>query len=155
VDGPAAAFAGVPGTRRVHENAAHHPRRHREKLGSLPPIHLAHVNQAEIDLMDQRGGLKGIPLALVLHEPARHEMQLAVDPFRQAVQGCGIAIAPGFQEVRDVGGVVQRSYPSGGTQKMTTIMASSAARFRLYRRKVEDGGGTRAASQNGGRDASL
>jgi hypothetical protein len=105
--------------------------------------------------MDQGGGLRAIPAALVPHVAPRHEMQFAVDPLRQQLQRRVIAVGPGFQEVRDVGGVVQRSYPSGGTQKMTTIMASSAARFRLYRRKVEDGGGTRAASQNGGRDASL
>ena len=57
---PAAAFARTLGASGVHQNAAHHLRRHRKKLGALPPFHITHIHQAKVDLMDQRGGLKRI-----------------------------------------------------------------------------------------------
>ena len=116
----AAAFARTPGARGVHQNAAHHLRRHRKELGSLAPFHVAHIHQSKIDLMDQRGGLKNVPLALVLHEAARHPMQFAVDPFRQPVQRFLIAVAPGSQQVRDLGAVVHGvTPPRAGHEKLS------------------------------------
>ena len=65
------------------------------------PFDLGHVDQAEVDLMDQCGGLEGVALAFILHIPAGHEAQFRIDLLRQPLQGSFVAAAPGFQQTRD------------------------------------------------------
>ena len=94
-------LCAATGARRVHQDAPHHLRRHGKKLRALVPFDLGHVYQAEVDLVDQCGGLEGVALAFVLHVPASHEAQFGIDLLRQPLQGSFVAAAPGFQQIRD------------------------------------------------------
>ena len=79
---PGSPFVGGAGAGGVHQNAPHHLRGHGEKLSALPPFDLGHIDQAQVDFVNQRRGLKSVTLALVLHMAASHETQFLVDVLR-------------------------------------------------------------------------
>ena len=95
------ALVRTPSASRVHQDAPHHLRRHGKKLRARVPFDIGHVYQAEVDLVDQCGGLKGVPLALVLHIPARHLAEFGIHVLRQLAEGRFVAAAPSFQQTRD------------------------------------------------------
>ena len=65
------------------------------------PVDLAHVDKAEVDLVDDCGGLQGVALAFVLHIPAGDQAQFGIHVLRQPVQGRFVTAAPGFQQSGD------------------------------------------------------
>ena len=65
------------------------------------PFDIGHVYQAEVDLMDQCGGLEGVALAFILHVPVGHVAEFGINVLRQLAQGCFVTAAPGFQQIGD------------------------------------------------------
>jgi hypothetical protein len=72
---------------RVHENPPHHDRREADELCAILPVHLPLVDQPEVRLVDERGGLERVvaPLAEQIQggQPAQlvvHEQQHLVAP---------------------------------------------------------------------------
>jgi hypothetical protein len=78
------------GTRRVHEDASHHLRGHRKKLGARMPFDSCYIDQAEVDLIHQRRRLQRIRVAFVLEMPARQ-----VSIYRIPAQTTAKIILPG------------------------------------------------------------
>ena len=51
----------------VDEDASDRLGRHREEVSAILPLHAALADQPEISLVDERGGLEGVPGRLVPH----------------------------------------------------------------------------------------
>ena len=80
---------------KVYEDAAHHPRRHREEVGAVLPLHLADVGQTHIGFIDERGRLQRMARSLVAHISPREPPQLFVDQWRQPLQRGFVPSTPG------------------------------------------------------------
>ena len=62
----------------VHQDPPHQARGHAEKLGAVPPVDLTLIDQAEVGLVDERGGLQGMAGTLAAQKLARKATQLVV-----------------------------------------------------------------------------
>jgi hypothetical protein len=91
-------------SREVYEYPAHQARRDGKEVGTVLPLHAADVDQAQIYLVDERGGLKQVVLPLAGHVPLRDPPQLAVDEGDQPLDGTGITRSPVDQERRHIVG---------------------------------------------------
>src|SRR5450759_955818 len=87
------------------EDPAHHLRAESEEMSSVLPVNSLNIYQAKEGFVDQRGGLKGVLLALALHAPLGDSLELGVDNRRQLVERLPVARAPSTQQPRDVRGV--------------------------------------------------
>jgi len=65
--------------RRVHQDAAHRARRHREEVRPVLPVDLADVDHPQVRLVDERRRLEGRAGPFAGHVVAREAVQLAVD----------------------------------------------------------------------------
>ena len=90
-------FDGRTRPRGVDQNPSHHPRAYRKEMRPIGPIELPAGYQAQVRLVDERGGLQGVPGTLMPHVAARHPVQLLVDERRQAIEGRRISASPGLQ----------------------------------------------------------
>jgi hypothetical protein len=86
--------------RGIHQNAAHHPRRHRDEMHAILPLDLGDLNQPEIRLVDQGGCLQRMVATFVTHVPARDAVQLLVDERQQAVECVLFTSTPRQQQGR-------------------------------------------------------
>ncbi len=59
------------------------------------------IEKAQIDLIDQRGTLQGMPFAFPVQVMARQVVKLGIDQGDQSIQGLGFSILPTNQEFRD------------------------------------------------------
>ena len=91
-----ASAALVPATRAcgVHQDPAHHLRRHRKKLCALAPIDFGHVYQAEVHFVDQGRCLQSVGLVFILHIPAGDSAQFRIDLPGESRQRSLVAAAP-------------------------------------------------------------
>jgi hypothetical protein len=64
-----AALLILSGSGEIDEHAAHQASGHREKVRAILPLDPTNIHQPEIDLMDERGGLKNMPRTLSRHVP--------------------------------------------------------------------------------------
>src|SRR6266404_4174076 len=71
-------------------------------MPAIPPFHSALVHQAQIGLVDQRGGLQRIAGVLESQPRARLVVELAVEHFEQPLPRTGVAAAPGTKQRRQV-----------------------------------------------------
>jgi hypothetical protein len=71
-------------------------------MASVPPIALSGIDEPEIDLIDQFGGLQGVPLALALHEVVGETAQIGHDERKELVLGLGTTFTPPVQKTSDV-----------------------------------------------------
>ncbi len=55
---------------RIHQNSPHQSRRHGEKVGTILPVNMPHFDEAQIRLVDERGRLQRVPVALAAQVPA-------------------------------------------------------------------------------------
>lgn len=87
----------------IDEDGAHDPRSDGEKMRAILPV-LARLllRQADIRLIDQRGGLQRVTLALAPELSRRDAAQLGIDRFNQSREGAGVAVGPVVQQPRDV-----------------------------------------------------
>jgi hypothetical protein len=80
--------------RGFHENTSHHTCRHRQEMGAVLPLHLLHVDEPEIGLVDQGGGLQRVTTSFEAHVTARDTVRLVVDERNQLVERRLVAAAP-------------------------------------------------------------
>jgi hypothetical protein len=85
----------VPRTCDVYEDAPHQLGREPEEMRATLPLHLLTVDQAQVGLIHESGGLKHVPGALAGHVPSGEAVQLPMDGWREAIEGRVIAVAPG------------------------------------------------------------
>jgi hypothetical protein len=81
----------------VDEDAAHDLRGDGEELRAVLPGDVLPVNQPQVSLVDERRGLQGLGVALVLEVRGGQPPQLVVDQFEQLRGRLPIARAHGVQ----------------------------------------------------------
>ena len=64
---PPPLFPSVQLARMIHQNLPHQPGGDSQEMRPVLPVHLRLVHQFKVDLIDQRGGLQGVALALHPH----------------------------------------------------------------------------------------
>jgi hypothetical protein len=69
---------------------------------SVLPADVLHVEQTDVGLVDERRGLQTMADSFARHEVARNPMQLGVDDRDQMLQRFVVAIAPCFEQPREV-----------------------------------------------------
>ena len=107
----AAALLVVPRPGEVDEHAAHQPGGHREEVRAILPLDAADINQLEVDLVDERGGLEHVIRALAGHVPPGDALEFAVHKREQFLDGPVVARSPFDQQ----GGHVARATGSVGS----------------------------------------
>jgi hypothetical protein len=90
----AAALRGVAAASVVDENTPHQLRRDCEEVRPILPAYLALIDDAHVDLMDQRGCLEGVPAAFLAQITAGEPSQLGIDDWKEPIQRIAIAFAP-------------------------------------------------------------
>jgi len=60
-------------------DAAHHLRGHGEEVVPALPVHPGDIDQPQVRLVDERGGLEGMVRALVAHVAVRDPSKFRVD----------------------------------------------------------------------------
>jgi hypothetical protein len=91
---PVAAFLRRVSPRVVDEDTPHHLCGDREEVAPAVEVHLALIDEAQVGLVHQRGGLEGVVGTLVPQLPCRDPAELQVDEGQELV-ACGrIAAAP-------------------------------------------------------------
>jgi hypothetical protein len=98
-----ASLARVVASGVINEDPTHDLRCHSEKVSSTPPIDVALVDQSQIHLVNQGGGLKGVAGSLASKPTGRDPAQLRVDERQQLVEGIGVTAPPFSQKRRYVG----------------------------------------------------
>jgi hypothetical protein len=87
----------------VDEDAAHGLGRDAEEVRAVLPLHLALVDELEVRLVDEGGGLEGVVGALAPQVARGELMQFAVDEREQVLQRVAVAAAPFQEELCNVG----------------------------------------------------
>ena len=72
----------------------------REEVRPVLQRHAVDIHQSKVDLMNERGRLKGVPRRFAAEMAARHPAQFVVDERDQAVERRGVSLAPGQEQVR-------------------------------------------------------
>ena len=94
----------------VHEDLPHRPRGHGEEVGAALPLGVFAAGELQIGLVDESGGLKGVPDRLARKVACREGAQLVVDEGQQGGRG-GIGVFAA-EKLEDAGhlslGLVER-----------------------------------------------
>jgi hypothetical protein len=69
-------------------------------VGAAVPVDVL-AGEAEVGLVDERGGLEGMVGALAAHVGLGEAMQLRVNEGQQTACGGGVAVVHGFEELGD------------------------------------------------------
>ena len=93
-----AAFAGE-----IDQHLSHHPRRDAEEVCPVFPVDALCANQADVGLVDQRGGLEGVASALTAHIAPCQPPQLCVDQWDQPIQRRAVTGAARVEQRRHRG----------------------------------------------------
>ena len=87
----------------VDEDAAHRfGRRGEEVSAAVPVLGLFDINQPEVRLVDQGGGLQGLAGVLQGQPLGGQPAQLVVDERQELLRGVRVALLDGVQDARDV-----------------------------------------------------
>ena len=98
----AAALGSRAVARMVGQDAPHHHCRQAHELRAVPPIDALLVDEPEVGLVDERGGLERVVRAFAPHVCAGEPAQLGVDEGKELLVGGPVALAPVDEEPRDV-----------------------------------------------------
>ena len=124
LDGSAAAFLRAACPRVVHENAPHHPRRHRKKMPAVLPRDSVCIDQPDIRLVHQRRRLEAVAGTFPRHAAPRDSIKLLMDERNQSLQGGLVALRPSEKERRNFGWIVRDA-------AILSVLASFPSRFPL------------------------
>ena len=89
-----AALLVLSGARKVDEHPAHQAGGHREKVRAILPLDPMNINQPEIDLVDERGGLEDMAWTLTGHVSLGDAPQLAVHEREELLDGPAVTGPP-------------------------------------------------------------
>jgi len=84
----------------VHENAAHHLSADGEEVGLAFPSDVLNIDQFQVHLMDQRGGLEGVLLVLAVHEVEGEAAEFLVHARSERIERGRVAVCPGQKKLR-------------------------------------------------------
>ena len=88
-DGTAASLLILPGSREVHEDAAHQSGGHREKVRPILPVHVLRIHKPEVGLVDESGGLEAVARSFAAHAASGDPLQLLMDEGGESSE-CGL-----------------------------------------------------------------
>jgi hypothetical protein len=71
-------------------------------MRAVAPRHAPHIDQLDINLVDEGRRLQELAGALLGHLAVRPAMQFAIDERRQLLEGLLVALAPGSQQLRHI-----------------------------------------------------
>ncbi len=94
VNRTAAALTGIALARVIHQNAAHHFCRHRQKMGPVFEVEVLNAFEMEIEVVDEFGGLDDLGAGTVSEDGSGDTAQLAIDCLGESRQSVFIAVAP-------------------------------------------------------------
>ena len=100
-------------------------------MRAVLPLHLLHVDQPQIRLVDERRRLQGMAAPLTLHVARGNAAQLRVDERQQRVERVGLAPVPGQEQRRRVRTCFENSsilYPFGGPRPFLTAVPAYSIR---------------------------
>ncbi len=101
----------------VDEDAPHHLRRDGKEVRAVLPRRALLIDEPQVGLVDQRGGLQRVAIALAPQPGRRALMQLPVDGRHQLVTGRDVAAGPRMEKPGHVAGpllLVHAGHPAGG-----------------------------------------
>ena len=78
----------------VHQDPAHHPRRHGKKVRAVLPGDEVRIHQPDVCLVDKRRRLKAVFAAFSCHAAAGDPMKLLMDERNQMLEGGLVASCP-------------------------------------------------------------
>lgn len=94
-------FFSVAGADVIDEDAADGLGGDGEEVGAAGEIGVALVDELHVGLVDEGGGLEGVIAGFAGHLAAGDEAHFVVDEGEEAVEGGGIAEAPGVEKFGD------------------------------------------------------
>jgi hypothetical protein len=94
----------------VDQVSAHGSTGNSEKVAPVPPIAISGADKTDIDLIDKFGRLKGMTLALALHQEVCEAAKVGEDDVEEFALSVGTALAPTLQEPGDVARLRHKSY---------------------------------------------
>ena len=97
-----APLARTVAARVVNQNPAHDLCRDSKEMGSVLPVHVALIDQPQIDLVHQRRGLERVPRPLAAKLSCRDPAQLFVDEREQLIERTLVAATPVAKERRHI-----------------------------------------------------
>ena len=102
-DRPTASFLIFPSARVVDQYAPHHAGSHGEEVGPILPGHGFAVDQPDVRLVDERGGLQAMADSLARHAAPGNPVELAMDERNQPLDRGRIALSPFQEQASDLG----------------------------------------------------
>ena len=97
----AAALTGATGAGVIHQDATHDAGGHCEEMHTVVPRDAFRIDQAEVRLVDERGGLKAVAPALPGHASPRDLMEFPLNQRNQSLEGRLVALPPFEKEPGD------------------------------------------------------
>jgi hypothetical protein len=82
----------------IDQNAPHHPRGRREEVRPVVPVDRSPIEQPEVRLLHQLGGLPAAIAALIRQDPACDVTELLLDEGRQSREGVLVTVTPRLQK---------------------------------------------------------
>src|SRR5438067_4993479 len=76
----------------IHHDSPHELRGHGEKVGPVLPARMGLVGKLKIGLVDQRGGLQGVPLSFAAHVMVGQAMQLGLHQRNQLIERSRVSL---------------------------------------------------------------
>jgi hypothetical protein len=107
MESPPRLGSGVPADV-IHQNSAHHARRHGEKVNPILPVHRVAPHQPEIGLVDQGCALQSVVLALLGETSSGNAAEFFVDQDNQGLACRGLSPIPARQQNGDLVGRIGR-----------------------------------------------
>ena len=87
----------------VHEDTPHQPRRHREKVRAVLPVHLLDIDEPQVGLVDERRGLQAMAAPFTAHASPGDLLQLPLHERNHPAEGRLVAVSPREQQLGDLG----------------------------------------------------
>ena len=88
----------IPGM--IHQDVAHHPSRKAKKLRSIAPANTPPIDQPQIELVDQGGGLERMIMPFSPHIALGDSAQIMAYEWHQLLKSRRIPVTPRHQKAR-------------------------------------------------------
>ena len=88
----------------IDQDPAHDPRCDAKEMRSILPIRAALVDETDVGLVHERGGLQGVVRPLVAKLACGDAAKLRIDEREQLIEGSPVAATPIAQQRGDVAG---------------------------------------------------
>jgi hypothetical protein len=85
----------------INHDASHQLRGNGEKMWSVLPARMCLVDKLKIRLVDEHGGLQGVPLSFAAHIIVRQPMQFGLHQRNQLIERARVSAAPVHSKLSD------------------------------------------------------